>query len=201
MTPQSSLTHDAWRAWHPTELAHRLSGVARPWCIAGGWALDLWHGRQTRDHEDIEFTILREDVAVFREVLTGLDFYTAGDGIVEYLRVDEEPPAAIWQIWCQDTAAQCWRVDMMIEPGTADMWKYKRDPAIARPRREMVGMTEDGLPYLKPAAVLLFKAKHRRGKDETDFANAVPKLERTERDWLKTCLATAHPGHDWLHML
>lgn len=201
MNSQTSLAHDAWSAWHPSELARRLSGIARPWCIAGGWALDLWHGRQTRDHEDLEFTVLRDDVAVFRTVLSGVDFYTAGDGIVEYLPVDEEPPAAIWQIWCQDTAARCWRVDMMIEPGMPDMWKYKRDPAVMRPRREMIGMTEDGLPYLKPAAVLLFKAKHKRGKDETDFANAVPKLERTERDWLKKCLATAHPGHEWLPML
>lgn len=103
MTPQTSLAHDAWRAWHPSELARRLSGIARPWCIAGGWALDLWHGQQTRDHGDLEFTILREHVAAFRTVLTGLNFYAAGDGIVEYLRVDEEPPARIWQIWCQDT--------------------------------------------------------------------------------------------------
>jgi hypothetical protein len=201
MTLQPSLAHDAWCAWHPTELAGRLSGIARPWCIAGGWALDLWHGHQTRDHEDLEFTVLREDVAAFRQVLTGMDFHAAGDGIVEPLPAGEEPPATIWQIWCQDSVARCWRVDMMIEPGTPDMWEYKRDPAITRPRREMVGMTGDGLPYLRPAAVLLFKAKHRRAKDEIDFAKAVPKLARVERSWLKTCLATAHPGHEWLQML
>ncbi len=201
MTLQAMLAHDAWCAWHPTELGRRLSGIARPWCIAGGWALDLWHGHQTRDHEDLEFTILREDVAAFRQVLTGMDFYTAGDGIVEPLPAGAEPPAAIWQIWCQDCAARCWRVDMMMEPGTPDMWKYKRDPAIMRPRGEMVGMTGDGLPYLKPAALLLFKAKHRRGKDEADFAKALPKLALDERDWLKTCLAAAHPGHEWLQIL
>jgi hypothetical protein len=201
MTLQAVLAHDAWCAWHPTELGRRLSGIAQPWCIAGGWALDLWHGHQTRDHEDLEFTVLREGVAAFRQALTGMDFYTAGDGIVEHLPDGDEPPAAIWQIWCQDSAARCWRVDMMIEPGTPDMWNYKRDPAITRPRSEMFGITGDGLPYLKPAAVLLFKAKHRRGKDETDFENALPKLEQTERDWLKACMATAHPGHEWLQML
>lgn len=201
MDTETPLAHDAWCAWHPAELARRLSGIARPWCIAGGWALDLWHGRQNRDHEDLEFTVLREDVRAFRQVLAGMDFYTAGDGVVEYLPADQEPPADIWQIWCQDIAARCWRVDMMIEPGTPEMWKYKRDPAIVRPRSEMVGMTGDGLPYLKPAAVLLFKAKHKRGKDETDFENALPKLARAERDWLKACLAAVHPGHDWLHMI
>ena len=201
MAAEIPLAHDAWCAWHPTELGRRLSGIARPWCIVGGWALDLWHGHQTRDHEDLEFTILREDVAAFRQVLADMDFYTAGDGIVEPLPAGEEPPAAIWQVWCKDSAARCWRVDMMIEPGTPDMWKYKRDPAIMRPRGGIVGMTEDGLPYLKPAAVLLFKAKHKRAKDETDFANALPKLPRVERDWLKACLATAYPRHEWLRML
>ena len=45
---------DAWGAWHPADLARRLHGLERPWCVVGGWALDLWHGRQTRDHEDLE---------------------------------------------------------------------------------------------------------------------------------------------------
>ncbi|WP_425358733.1 nucleotidyltransferase domain-containing protein [Aminobacter aminovorans] len=45
--------HDAWCAWHPTELARHLTGVSLPWCVVGGWALDLWHGHQTREHEDL----------------------------------------------------------------------------------------------------------------------------------------------------
>ncbi|NGN40718.1 amino acid transporter [Mesorhizobium sp. CGMCC 1.15528] len=201
MTPQQALAHDAWRAWHPTELASCLSGVSRPWCIVGGWALDLWHGYQTRDHEDLEFTILREDLATFRQALKGLEFYTAGDGIVEYLPTDAAPPATISQIWCQDVEQRCWRVDMMIEPGSPDSWVYKRDLAIARPRAEMVNMTSGGLPYLKPAAILLFKAKHMRSKDEIDFEKAVPKLEASERAWLKACLEITHPGHEWAQAL
>lgn len=201
MNLQAPLAHDAWCAWHPSELARRLRDIARPWCVAGGWALDLWHGRQTREHEDIEFTVLREDVAAFRRQLAGMSFHTAGDGIVEHLPDGAEPPPDIWQIWCQDIEARCWRVDMMIEPGTPAVWKYKRDPAITRSRAEMIGRSEGGLPYLKPAAVLLFKAKHRRGKDDTDFANALPKLEHAERAWLKASLAAAHPGHEWLQML
>ena len=36
----------AWDAWQPAEIAERLAGVAAPWHVAGGWALELW--RQTR---------------------------------------------------------------------------------------------------------------------------------------------------------
>lgn len=46
--------HDTWCAWHPAELARRVAGISKPWCVVGGWALDLWHGKQTRYHEDFE---------------------------------------------------------------------------------------------------------------------------------------------------
>jgi hypothetical protein len=199
--PSTALDHDAWSPWHPKELAHRLAGVARPWCIVGGWALDLWHGYQTRDHEDLEFTILRTDFGTFRSALAELEFHTAGSGIVTYLPPYENPPANIAQIWCQDTAARRWRVDMMIEPGTPETWIYKRDPEVFRPRADIVSTTQDGIPYLKPAAVLLFKARYRRDKDETDFEKAVPKLTAQDRTWLKTCLDRTHPGHDWARVL
>lgn len=198
MRTEDSVALETWSAWHPAELARRIGSVPRPWCVVGGWALDLWHGHQTRDHEDLEFTVLRGDLALFRRALAGMRFYTAGDGIVEHLPDGREPPDGIFQIWCRDETAQCWRVDMMIEPGTPLTWVYKRDPGISKPRAEMIGMTGDGLPYLKPAAVLLFKAKYQRDKDEADFRNALPKLEAAERQWLKDCLDAAHPGHDWL---
>lgn len=73
MKPPAVLDHDAWCPWHPNELARRLSGISRPWCVVGGWALDLWHGYQTRDHDDLEFTILRDDLSAFRQVLKGME--------------------------------------------------------------------------------------------------------------------------------
>ncbi len=201
MNRPATVDEDAWRPWHPTELARRLNGLSKPWSIVGGWALDLWHGSQTRDHEDLEFTILREDFETFRRALKGMRFHTVASGIIEHLPARKVPPAEISQIWCEDIQQRCWRVDMMIEPGTPDLWVYKRDAAITRPRAEVIAVTPEGLPYLKPAAVLLFKAKYRRGKDELDFANALPKLEPLERAWLKARLATAHPGHEWASLL
>jgi Aminoglycoside-2''-adenylyltransferase len=36
-----------------------------PWCIVGGWAIDLWLEEHTRPHEDIEISVLREDLGQF----------------------------------------------------------------------------------------------------------------------------------------
>ncbi|RYE56189.1 MAG: amino acid transporter [Rhizobiaceae bacterium] len=188
---------EAWDAWHPAELAQRLAGVDRPWCVVGGWALDLWHGRETREHHDLEFTVLREDFDRFRRVLTGMAFYTVNSGVFEVLREEAEPDPSISQVWCWDIAAARWRVDMMIEPGTPEIWICKRDHAITRPRGEIVGRSVEGVPYLGPSAILLLKAKHQRPKDEADFDMALPLLETSEKAWLKSCLGRLYPEHDW----
>ncbi|MCZ7447156.1 amino acid transporter [Agrobacterium rhizogenes] len=192
---------DAWKPWSPAELSRRLGGISRPWCIVGGWALDLWHGSKMREHDDLEFTVLREDLEIFRHELSEMEFYTVNDGVLERLPPDRQPAAEIFQIWCFDRTAKCWRVDMMIEPGTNDTWAYKRNPEITRPRTDMVALTADGIPYLNPSAVLLFKAKHKRPKDEQDFVSAHPKLPLSERRWLRNCLELLHPGHEWAQAL
>ncbi|MCJ8053468.1 amino acid transporter [Shinella curvata] len=197
----AALPDDAWSAWHPQELARRFCGIARPWCVVGGWALDLWHGVETRPHEDLECTILRDDLCLFCAALPEMRFHAVGDGRVEPLGAGEVPAAGIAQVWCEDVAARCWRVDMMLEDGTPDIWVYKRDPSVRRRRSEMVRVTEDGIPYLAPEAVLLFKAKYRRDKDEADFAQALPKLDIPQRQWLKVRIAEAHPDHGWLRAL
>jgi hypothetical protein len=192
---------DDWSPWHPGELARRLETVARPWCVVGGWALDLWHGHQTRDHEDLEFTVLREDVGVFCQALADMTLYTVADGRFEHLPEGGEPPSHILQIWCFDVRAARWRVDLMIEPGEPDVWVCRRCPTIRHPRAAMVASTPDGIPYLRPAAVLLFKAKHRRDKDEADFERALPHLTGGERRWLQANLDRLHPGHPWAQAL
>lgn len=192
---------NAWSAWHPRELADRLHTITHPWCVVGGWALDLWHGEQTREHGDLEFTVLREHLPAFRTQLGTLDFFTVHSGTITPLGAEETPAPHIAQIWCFDRPAQSWRVDMMLEPGTPDTWVYKRAPDIRRPRAEMVLHTPDGTPYLHPAAILLFKAKYRRPKDEDDFFRALPRLEKADRAWLETCLLQRHPGHAWLAAL
>ena len=39
------------------------------WGIAGGWAIDLWLGEQTREHHDIEVVVRRDDQTVVWDAL------------------------------------------------------------------------------------------------------------------------------------
>jgi hypothetical protein len=51
----------AWSPWSPEQAAEQLAGVSAPWCVIGGWAIDLFLGEQTRPHEDLEIAIARSD--------------------------------------------------------------------------------------------------------------------------------------------
>ena len=191
---------EAWNAWHPADLMTRL-GTDIHWYVIGGWALDLWHGRQTRDHEDLEFSLLRDDVERARSLLGELVFFSVVDGQIDHLPSSVPAEAHVAQLWGADPQQGCWRVDMMPERGTPATWIYKRDPSLALPRGDIIRKTVDGLPYLAPAAALLFKAKHRREKDDRDCDLALPRLAASERADLRRWLERLHPDHDWIERL
>lgn len=56
---------------HITSLMNRYD---KPWCIAGGWAIDLFLENVTREHSDIEILILREDQIHLQNYLMGIHF-------------------------------------------------------------------------------------------------------------------------------
>ncbi len=191
----------AWQPWTPAQLQRKLEGISAPWYIAGGWALDLWLGYETRAHEDLEFCVLRKDFDAFRNVFALFDIYAAHDGNVARLADDEKPSPEIAQFWILEIAVRAWRADLMIEPGDSQSWQYKRDHSVQRQRSIMVEISPDGIPYLNPAGVLLFKAKRCCAKDEIDFQNALPKLALSDRKWLKETLIQQHPEHFWIGYL
>ncbi len=196
----SPLDDEAWDAWSPCELRQRLRGATLPWYVAGGWALDVWHGTQTRPHEDLEFVVLRKDANHFRAILHDVDFFTVKDGAIEYLPPSADLPSDVWQLWGADRRQGCWRVDMMMEPGTPDLWIYKRDHTLRMARSDAVRVSHAGIPYLAPIIVLLFKAKHYREKDRNDFDFCRKRLSAQERHQLTIWLKTRHPGHDWIEI-
>lgn len=81
---------------------------------------------------------------------------------------------------------------------TATSGSRRRDETIRLPYGEIVHHTRDGIPYLAPELVLLFKAKHARPKDRRDFDATVPHLTGAQRTTLEELLARVHPGHAWL---
>jgi len=191
---------DAWRAWHPREAAAHLAGLDVPWCVVGGWSIDLWLGRETRPHADLEIAIPRGELWRIRRHLREYRFRCVGDGEVRALPDDAAPPPDKHQNWVFDPHANEWRVDVMLEPGDAHTWVFRRDETIRAPRASMIG-TRDGIPFLRPHGALLYKAKRAEAKDQLDFAACGPFLDDADRAWLIDALARIYPGHAWLATL
>ena len=198
----------AWDPWLPEVIAERLAGVAVPWCVAAGWALDLFLDRQTREHHDVEIAVPAGRFAEIRDRFGDCDFYVPVRGkLVPYTSQDSgvrrpsEGEAAAHQTWALERVTGTWRVDVFREPHDGDTWICRRDDRIRRPYAAVVRRTAGGVPYLAPEVVLLFKAKAPRAKDEADFDNALPVLTMDSRRWLDGALALVHPDHPWRRRL
>jgi len=193
---------DAWEPWAPEQVAHALAGVDAPWCVVGGHAIDLFLGRETRHHEDIEIAVPRVFFPAIRRHFEGsYALHVVGDGEVRRLVPGAPYPADRHQCWLLDEAANRWRLDIMQEPGDAELWVCRRNERLSQPRARIQALSTYGIPYLAPEAVLLYKAKYKRPKDEADFANCLPVLSADARHWLAEGLALVHPGHAWIEAL
>jgi hypothetical protein len=189
--------HDApWDAWQPLEIAERLRGVDVPWCVAAGWALDLFRGEATREHEDLEIAVPIARFHAIRARLADFDIEVVGSG--HRWPLDSEAFDVMHQTWVRDRDTGIYRLDIFREPHDGDTWICRRDETIRFPYDQIIVTTPAGVPYLIPEIVLLFKAKHRRPKDQADFAGVLPLLDLARREWLATALERVHPGHPWL---
>jgi hypothetical protein len=187
-------------SWTPGEVARRLAGIDAPWCVAAGWALDLFRGRRTRDHGDIEIAIPAASFPEVRRRFPGFVFDAVGSGRI-WEDATPEAPAATHQTWLRDPATGNYLLDVFREPHDGDTWICRHDERVRFPYRDIVRHTQDGVPYLAPELVLLFKAKHARPKDRADFEATVPHLTPAQRETLAGLLARVHPGHRWIEGL
>jgi hypothetical protein len=189
---------ERWDAWTPAEVAQRLAAVRATWCVAGGWALDLFVGELTREHDDIEIAV---PAARFDEVvaaLPGHEWDVVGDARVWPY---PEQLAKQFQTWLREPATGTYRLDVFREPHVREHWVCRRDRSITLPYAELIRRTGDGTPYVIPEVALLFKAKHLRDKDEADFARVLPALQSAHRSRLRGWLSRVHPGHRWIDAL
>jgi hypothetical protein len=185
-----------WDPWHPPEVAERLSAVDVPWCVAAGWAIDLHRGVTSRAHEDIEIAIPSAGFSEIRRALSDFEFKVVGSGHIWPL--ESGAFDVMHQTWVRDRRTGMYHLDVFREPHDGATWVFRRDETVRRPYAEIIRTTKDGIPYMVPEIVLLFKAKHGRPKDDADFNGVLPLLDVTQRTWLENALERVHPGHRWL---
>ena len=187
-----------WQAWTPREVAERLSGSSACWYVAAGWALDLFVVGLGRSHDDLEIGVPREQFAEIAQAFPGFEWDVVRNGCA--WPFPEEADTS-HQTWLREPATGRYRLDVFREPHDGDYWVCRRDTSITMPYRELILRTADGIPYLIPEVVLLFKAKARRPKDHADFVRVLPVMDRSRKFRLSRWLSRVHPGHPWIEAL
>lgn len=89
--------------WTPSEVTQRLAGIAAPWYVAAGWALDLFRGRQTREHGDIEIAVPAARFPEIRDRFPGCAFDAVSSGRI-WANATPEALARTHQAWLRDLA-------------------------------------------------------------------------------------------------
>jgi len=187
-----------WRDSAPTEVGSWLAATKPPWWIAGGWAVDLHLGRQTRPHADLDAGCFREDLAELRRSMVGWEFYVAREGTLARLEPGAAPAAGANSVWCYPSGAYEWWLQIVLDERDGPDWVFRRCPRVRRPTGELTLAAPDGTRYLRPEVQLLYKAKAAQEKDEADLEALLPVLGRGERGWLANALEAWDPGHHWL---
>jgi hypothetical protein len=194
-----------------------MSTFAAPWSLCGGWAVDAWLGRLTRDHGDVDISVFQDDQhALFDHLagwqLIGHDPNVPGNTSEPWDGVRRlELPAHIhgrspdarreFPDRLDDPAAAGFGLDIQLDDRSGDDWIMKRRPRISRRLAGCVQESPWGLPATVAEVLLFFKAAEPRRRDERDFLALLPHLNEEQRTWLSGSLSVGHPDHHWVPAL
>lgn len=179
------------------QIAELMAGFNKDWFFSGGWAIDLFLGKETRDHYDVEIGIYRKDQVELKRYLATWDFRKVVHG--EFLTwSDEYIELPVHEIHAKGAGGD---LEVLLNETDCENWIFRRDRRITYPLKPFIRFTEAGLPYLTPEIVLLYKAKNTREKDHMDFKSVKDALDAKKQQWLKQAISIHEPTHEWLKVL
>ena len=181
----------------PADVAAVMDDTGLWWAVAGGWAIDLWLGAQTRAHHDIEVILYRSEQSRLHEAL---------DRAWELHCID--PPGSGWRPWNGapieqpsfqlQARSERGEFDVFVETIVDSRWYFWRDARVTRTIDELVAVSTSGLPIVRPEVQLLYMAGSTDPKNQQDHDLARPTLDPQAEAWLDAAISTWRPGHPWV---
>lgn len=178
-------------------LIHKLEpmkGYTRPWFVCGGWAIDLHLGRQTRPHHDIDLGLFREDLLSLKPTFSGNTIYFFDNGEKHIWR-GEYLELPIHELRMEGNGLE---LEFVLNEKQGHEWQYRRNKTITLPTEKLVLFSKQGIPYLAPEVVLLYKSQNIASKDQADFNKVLPKVSTNQQKWLFDAIKIMEPVHPWL---
>ncbi len=197
--------HRLYGAWEPlafAELTALFAGWQRPWWLCGGRALEAYTG-VSRPHRDLDVAFFAGDLGSLRSHLGDrYHLWSAGSGTLRPV-TDEYPDlhAESSQVWLREHACAPWAADLYAGPGDPSSFRLDFYPDFHAPLDSVTWVREDNIRVLNPEVVLGFKARLRRGQDDTDLDTALPLLSGRAVERLRLLLLALDRTHPWLARL
>lgn len=176
-----------------------MSAFNKTWFFAGGWAIDLFIGRETRQHQDIEIALFRKDQLNLKEYLKEWEFKKVIKGKF-YAWENEFLELPVHEIHALNKP-NGEKLEVLLNETKDNDWKFRRDLRISYPLKSVWSYSDTGIPYLNPEIVLLYKVKNTRDKDHQDFMAILEKLDDDNKKWLQDAIQLHEPEHKWLQYL
>lgn len=208
------------------DLVNFLAPLNAEWFVSGGWAIDLYLNRITRKRSDLDVSVpfsnrfacidffLEKDWQIEGKLFDGFktlhklsdylddiyyfwSFPKDADFVSEYIDSRGNRRIAYNRIF-QDKLDYIEIFFDIIEGG---QFVYRREPQVSRCIDQAI-LERDGVRYLAPELVLLFKSKDLSNKNTLDFDATVRSLDSDMKVWLREALAILYgSAHPWLNPL
>jgi hypothetical protein len=193
-----------------------MAGYSRPWAICGGWALDGWLGRISRDHGDVDLSVFDAHNQELLDHLAGWQLIahndTVGQGAAGQWDGRRLPvPSHIHARAPQDAGplpedgicepAKGWWLDIQIDGIDGAEWVVRSEPRVSLALADAVFVSHWGIPTTAPETVLFLKAVAPRRRDWRDFVACLPHLTARQLTWLRHAIARTYGEHPWVEAL
>jgi len=204
-------------------VADLMSAFRPKWSLCGGWAVDAWLGRQTRDHADIDIAVFQDDQRAIFDHLSGWQLIGHDDNVADDSsepwdgrRLDlpahiHAPSRGFTITDGKIVAIDGFNLEIILNERSRRDWVFSREPRITMPLLRCAQQSAWGLPTVVPEVILFYKAyppawrdsarPDLRPHDELDFLALLPHLTENQRHWLREAISLVRPGHSWLSQL
>jgi hypothetical protein len=202
-----------------------LKGRNFEYAFCGGMAIDLFLGRETRRHGDVDVSIYwpdRDAVLAYMQS-AGFEVYEMLGGGKAHRITDLRDQRRVkrnffcctadceWVEWNEtgedEVFAVCFQpigqselnfIECICNSRTDTDFLYARDNGIRRALSKAILLRED-IPYLSPELCLLYKSTDTERKGyQQDYDNAISQMDAEQKQWLRQALNALYPqGHKW----
>jgi hypothetical protein len=191
---------------HPLEVLSLLGNAPFRWWIAGGWAIDLFLGQQSRPHFDVDIAIARDNQLDAQGYLNKWEFYSTkrdenGEIVLEKWKTGEILGQEHPGVWARESENGIWRFEFLFHEINDQIWTFRYDDSIQHLLEEIGEISSEDIPYLVPEIALLYKAARLRDIDRQDYQKVLPNLNQAQRKQLLADLQILDSDHPWLAVL